>query len=78
MAKAKVEQRKQIVRIRAKVHCTAAGLPGLDAPVGSKGKDTMGEDGAAGMSNLPEWHPLQKVGWGGVGWGGVAGFHLFS
>eukprot|EP00903_Cladosiphon_okamuranus_P010099 g9564.t2 len=54
----KVEQRKQIVRIRAKVHCTAAGPPGLDAPVKSKskGQDTRGDDAA----NLPDWHPLQK------------------
>lgn len=57
-AKAKVEQRKQIVRIRAKVHCTSAGLPGLDAPVRSKGKDTKGDD----ATSLPDWHPLQKVG----------------
>lgn len=52
------QKQKQIVRIRAKVHCTAAGLPGLDAPVRSKGQDTEGDD----ASNLPDWHPLHKVG----------------
>lgn len=58
--KAKVEQRKQIVRIRAKVHCTAAGLPGLDAPLQiKKGKDAKGDH----AGNLPDWHPLQKVGY---------------
>lgn len=57
------QHRKQIVRIRAKVHCTAAGLPGVDAPVKSGtaealAKDTAGDD----ASNLPHWHPLAKVG----------------
>lgn len=57
----KIKQRKQIVRIRAKVHCTAAGLPGLDAPLKgkskSKGQNTTGDD----ATDLPDWHPLQKV-----------------
>lgn len=48
---------KQIVRIRAKVHCTAAGLPGLDAPAITDWKANAGED----SSKMPEWHPLEKV-----------------
>lgn len=54
------DDRKQIVRIRAKVHCTAAGLPGVDAPAktGVKG-DT--EDGGDATTPLPAWHPLEKV-----------------
>lgn len=52
------DHRKQIVRIRAKVHCTAAGRPGLDAPASSGKGVHLGEDDA---SSLPEWHPLQKV-----------------
>lgn len=55
----KTEHRKQIVRIRAKVHCTAAGQPGLDAPSTTEGQaqEKDGEDG----TSLPKWHPLKKV-----------------
>ena len=48
---------KQIVRIRAKVHCTAAGLPGLDAPNKTDGEDEGGDD----PGQLPDWYPLHKV-----------------
>ncbi|CAM9211625.1 unnamed protein product, partial [Ectocarpus sp. 12 AP-2014] len=48
--------RKQMVRIRAKIHCTAAGPPGLDGPAEEQGNDTAGE----GVANLPQWHPLEK------------------
>lgn len=48
---------KQIVRIRAKVHCAAAGLPGLDAPARTEGEDGGGDD----PGQLPDWHPLHKV-----------------
>lgn len=50
--------RKQMIRIRAKIHCTAAGLPGLDGPAEQQGNDTAGN----GVADLPEWHPLEKVG----------------
>lgn len=48
---------KQIVRIRAKIHCAAAGLPGLDAPARTEGEDGGGDD----PGQLPDWHPLHKV-----------------
>lgn len=40
------------VRIIGRVHCTAAGLPGVDAP-----HLVDVDDGCL----LQEWHPLQKV-----------------
>lgn len=43
---------RKTVRIRGRVHCTAAGLPGVDAP------HATGDDDAW---QLPEWHPLEKV-----------------
>ncbi|CAM9504306.1 unnamed protein product, partial [Ectocarpus fasciculatus] len=49
--KARKQNRKQMVRIRAKIHCTSAGPPGLDAPVKGvegQGKDTDGD----GVANL--------------------------
>lgn len=49
--------RKQMVRIRAKIHCTAAGLPGLDGPSKGQWKDNASD----GLANLPQWHPLEKV-----------------
>lgn len=49
--------RKQIVRIRAKVHCTAAGMPDEDAPCEREGEDDGGDD----ATHLPKWHPLEKV-----------------
>ncbi len=56
------QHRKQIVRIRAKVHCTAAGLPGVDAPVKSGTAEALAKDKAGDdASNLPHWHPLAKV-----------------
>lgn len=60
---AKTGQRKQIVRIRAKVHCTAAGQPGLDAPAKAEEeeeKEAQATEGEGGTS-LPKWHPLEKV-----------------
>lgn len=48
---------KQIVRIRAKVHCAAAGLPGLDAPARTEREEGGGDD----PGQLPDWHPLHKV-----------------
>lgn len=55
--------RKKIVRIRAKVHCTAAGLPGLDAPSNVASKKSVLERGrgVGSAATLPEWHPLSKV-----------------
>lgn len=52
--------RKNIVRIRAKVHCTAAGKPLMDAPCKtniSRSGEANGESGVI----LPDWHPLAKV-----------------
>lgn len=51
---------KQIVRIRAKIHCTAAGVPGLEAP-SRINIDDRTKGGGDGLRNLPHWHPLEKV-----------------
>lgn len=54
--------RKKIVRIRAKVHLTAAGKPAVDAP----SEAASSEASASGLAHddavaLPKWHPLSKV-----------------
>lgn len=52
------------MRIRAKVHCTAAGLPEMDAPCEKEGAGDADDDGGDDASHMPKWHPLEKVGWG--------------
>lgn len=48
---------KTIVRIRAKIHVTAAGRPGVDAPCKAEGvRKGDGEE-----LPLPSWHPLAEV-----------------
>ena len=62
---AETKKIKKIVWIRAKVHCTAAGLPDVDAPSKVKDGDQDGheddDERDVATAQLPRWHPLSKV-----------------